>query len=219
MHLNSQRLPLILAVLAGTAMLVVTLWQGYSFWQSEKHQTARAAQQRQAPLAVTKRKAPEIDLASIALFGKPLKPGEAAPTDTENLPETNLRLFLRGVMAADGDFPGSALIEDDERNTEAYLVGEELPGNARLRSIFPNRVVIERSGKLENLFFPESDSSSGVNVAYSRPEPEPEPEPDVQEPEIRSVPVLNPRNASPEERRENIRKRLQQLRARLRTNN
>lgn len=219
MHLNSQRLPLILAVLAGTAMLVVTLWQGYSFWQSEKRQTARAAHQRQAPLAVTERKAPEIDLASIALFGKPLQPGEAAPTDTENLPETNLRLFLRGVMAADGDFPGSALIEDDERNTEAYLVGEELPGNARLRSIFPNRVVIERSGKLENLFFPESDSSSGVNVAYSRPEPEPEPEPDVQETEVRSVPVLNPRTASPEERRANIRKRLQQLRARLRTNN
>ena len=218
MHLNSQRLPLILAVLAGTAMLVVTVWQGYSFWQSEKSQMARAAQQRQAPLTVTERKAPEIDLASIALFGRAPEPGETVAADTENLPETNLKLFLRGVMAADGDFPGSALIEDDDRNTEAYLVGEELPGNARLRQIFPNRVIIERSGKLENLFFPEPDNRSGLEVAATSQE-RAEPSPAVEQPGIRTAPVVSPRSSSTEERRENIRKRLEALRSRLRTNN
>ena len=216
MRLNNQRLPLILAVLAGTAMLVVTLWQGYSFWQAEKRQSAREVQQRQAPQVVSERKGPEIDLASVALFGQPLQASETAPADTENLPETNLRLFLRGVMAADGDFPGSALIEDDDRNTEAYLVGEELPGNARLRSIFPNRVIIERSGKLENLFFPEPENRSGLDVASARPD---QPEPAVDQPPIRTAPVVTPRSTSAEERRETVRKRLEQLRARLRTNN
>ncbi len=218
MHLNSQRLPFILAVLAGTAMLVVTVWQGYSFWQAEKRQSVRAAQQHQAPMPVAERKAPEIDLASIALFGKPPVAGETAPADTENLPETNLKLFLRGVMAADGDFPGSALIEDDDRNTEAYLVGQELPGNARLRSIFPNRVIIERSGKLENLFFPEPDNRAGLGVVSARSELA-EQVPDTEVPPVRTAPAVSPRSSSTEERRENIRKRLEALRSRLRTNN
>ncbi|AHI29960.1 type II secretion system protein N [Marinobacter similis] len=52
--------------------------------------------------------APEVDLTTLALFGTASPEGSAGPVETENLPETNLRLFLRGVMAADGEFPGSA---------------------------------------------------------------------------------------------------------------
>jgi general secretion pathway protein C len=136
--------------------------------------------------------------------------------DTENLPETNLRLFLRGVLAADGEFPGSALIEDDKSKTEAYLVGDELPGNATLRSVHPNRVIIERSGKLENLYFPESEDRSGMSFTADQQE-----EAAAEAQQAASTPPSRaPASAtSDEQRREEIRRRLEQLRERLRNNN
>jgi general secretion pathway protein C len=141
--------------------------------------------------------------------------------DTENLPETNLRLSLRGVLAADGEFPGSALIEDDKGKTEAYLVGNELPGNAKLRTVFPNRVIIERAGKLENLYFPELDDRSGVSLASSNAESL------DQEIQQRQTPQPAQRASSSgtatpageQQRREEIRQRLEQLRQRLQNSN
>ncbi|TNE76417.1 MAG: general secretion pathway protein GspC [Gammaproteobacteria bacterium] len=215
MQLNNQRLPLILALAAGAAMLGTTAWQGYSVWQKESQPAVSTNQNAIAANSSNTPKVPTVNLASLALFGDASGVKTPAVANTENLPETNLRLYLRGVMAADGEFPGSALIEDEKRNTEAYLVGDELPGNATLRSVHPNRIIIERGGKLENLFFPEEDDPSGMTVAANdTPEPartaSPEPSP-------------SPRAASPsngeQQRREEIRRRLEQLRERLRNNN
>ncbi|MBC7184515.1 MAG: general secretion pathway protein GspC, partial [Marinobacter sp.] len=157
MLLNNERLPLILALLAGVAMVALTAWQGYRFWQIESQQGNYGKAQATVSQAGPAREPPSVDLSSLSLFGTAASNSVATEIDTENLPETNLRLFLRGVLAAQGDFPGSALIEDDKSKTEAYLVGDALPGNAKLRSVHPNRVIIERAGKLENLYFPESE--------------------------------------------------------------
>jgi general secretion pathway protein C len=217
MLLNNERLPLLLTIVTGAAMLGVTAWQGYSFWDTESHQppgTNLSSANRALPADV---KVPAVNLASLDLFGSAAQAEDGPQDDTENLPETNLRLYLRGVLAADGEFPGSALIEDNKDKTEAYLVGDELPGNATLRSVYPNRVIIERQGKLENLFFPEPDDRAGVSVAA---EPQ---TPPAQQP-VRSQPTSSPTpaRAAPAgeaQRREEIRKRLEQLRERLRTNN
>ena len=154
------------------------------------------------------------------MFGEPGKEAPQTEPDTENLPETNLRLFLRGVLAASGDFPGSALIEDDKRNTEAYLVGDELPGNATLRSVRPNRIIIERSGKLENLYFPEDEDRTGLSMASTQTSNEQEEPSGTQ---IRSTGVdrrsTSTNTDTSDQRREEIRQRLEQLRERLRTNN
>ncbi|WP_417568066.1 type II secretion system protein N [Marinobacter sp.] len=216
MLLNNERLPLVFTLLAGVAMVALTAWQGYRFWQMEsRHDDFNMAQ----PLGSETdpaREPPNVDLSSLALFGEATGDSTSAVIDTENLPETNLRLFLRGVLAADGDFPGSALIEDDKSKTEAYLVGDELPGNAKLRSVHPNRVIIERAGKLENLYFPESEDREGMSFAADR---EAEPANEVQ-PAAASTTSGAPATAtSDDQRREEIRRRLEQLRERLRNNN
>ncbi|TYC63875.1 general secretion pathway protein GspC [Marinobacter sp. BW6] len=216
MLLNNERFPLILALVAGAAMVALTAWQGYRFWQMESHQGNYSAAQPLVSNPAVGREPPTVNLSSLDLFGA--ASGERAPVevDTENLPETNLRLFLRGVLAADGEFPGSALIEDDKSKTEAYLVGDELPGNATLRSVHPNRVIIERSGKLENLYFPESDDRSGMSFTADQQE---EPASETQQ-AASSSPSRAPASASSDEqRREEIRRRLEQLRERLRNNN
>ncbi len=209
------RLPMALAMVAVAAMLAVTAWQGYRFWQTETQPILVSSGQAAQQSVPSTREVPQIDLATLTLFGSPTADGTPAELDTENLPETNLRLFLRGVLAASGEFPGSALIEDDKSKTEVYLVGDELPGNATLRSVFPNRVIIERSGKLENLYFPEEADRSGMSFTADDRMEQAEPAASSQ-----GQTTASPTTPSADqERREEIRRRLEQLRERLRTNN
>ncbi|WP_296934972.1 type II secretion system protein N [uncultured Marinobacter sp.] len=216
MLLNNERLPLILALVAGAAMVALTAWQGYRFWQMESQQGTFDSVQPLVSDPAAGREPPSVNLSSLDLFGAASGTSAPAEIDTENLPETNLRLFLRGVLAADGEFPGSALIEDDKSKTEAYLVGDELPGNAKLRSVHPNRVIIERSGKLENLYFPESEDRSGMSFTADQQD---EPAAEARQAASPS-PSRAPTSAtSGEQRREEIRRRLEQLRERLRNNN
>lgn len=216
-----QRIPLLLALTAVVAMLGLTSWQAYRFWQTESQRTLPQVQATGTGTDTTRQNVPEVQLANLTVFGTASDTGGPVEVNTENLPETNLRLSLRGVLAADGEFPGSALIEDDKGKTEAYLVGNELPGNAKLRTVFPNRVIIERAGKLENLYFPELDDRSGVSLASSNAESL------DQEIQQRQTPQPAQRASSSgtatpageQQRREEIRQRLEQLRQRLQNSN
>ncbi len=215
MSFNNTRLPMLLALATVVAMIALTSWQAYRFWQQESqrgNQQLRAAADMQS--VSDEQKVPEVTLASLDLFGKAGESTADQQIDTENLPETNLRLFLRGVLAASGDFPGSALIEDDKSQTEAYLVGDELPGNAKLRSVHANRVIIQRSGKLENLYFPDSEDRTGLEFAADDSGT-----PQTLEAEPDTSPARTTSPAADDERREEIRRRLEQLRERLRNNN
>lgn len=215
----NARLPLLLALVVAVAMVAALGWQGYSLWQQTRTDQQQASQTALSQAATQEAQAPSISLAEVELFGTASSAVTAQVTNTENLPETNLRLYLRGVLAAEGEFPGSALIEDDSNSTDSYLVGDELPGNATLRSVHANRVIIERSGKLENLYFPELDDSSGMDFAEGDSDT-------MQSTPTATGPTGAPASGRPvvgtpqdaEQRREEIRQRLEQLRERLRSN-
>lgn len=213
-----SRLPLIAALALALAMLASLGWQGWRFYQAEQSRSAGAAQRTVAQQPAATRQQSDVDLPEIDLFGQPGAQVQPTPQSTENLPETNLRLFLRGVMAGDEENAvASALIEGTDSRTEAYSIGDELPGNATLRSVYANRVIIERSGKLENLYFPETSDSSGIDVTggdtgqdVSQPMPAPS---SARAP--RPAPSTSPASG---DRREEIRRRLEELRERLRQN-
>lgn len=213
----NPKIPLALAIVACLAMVGVTAWQGYSFWQAQSNQVTQS--NTATPQSLTnKRRTPKLALASLEFFGTAQLNETDTQENTEDLPETNLRVFLRGVLAADGDFPGSALIEDDSSKTDVFLVGDELPGNAKLRSVHANRVILERGGKLENLYFPEPDDNTGVSFSngagnMSRTG-QASGTPNMAKQSSPSAPPA----ANNQPRREEIRKRLEQLRERLRTN-
>src|SRR5690554_7769397 len=212
----NPKIPLALALVAGLAMVGVTAWQGYSFWQAQSQQAAQSQKAITQPLT-EKRSAPNVALSSLEFFGTAQLDGTDIEEDTEDLPETNLRIFLRGVLAADGEFPGSALIENDKSKTDVFLVGDELPGNAKLRSVHPNRVILDRGGKLENLYFPEPDDRSGMTFSAGADDLD-QAEGPAETPSTSSLPTPATPAANDQPRREEIRKRLEQLRARLRTN-
>ena len=57
------------------------------------------------------------------------------------------------MLAGKNNILASALIEGPNRKTRNYRVDEEVPGGAILKQVYPDRVVLERSGNLENLIF------------------------------------------------------------------
>lgn len=214
MTLTTPRLARFAAVLLAIAMICALGWQGYTIWRQQ--QQGDIAQNTPAPVNRQTRPTEAVNLASLNLFGR-VTSTPAANQPTENLPETNLRIFLRGVLAADGEYPASALIEGSDGKTEVYVAGDEIPGNASLRSVFPNRVVLERGGKLENLYFPETDDGSGMSVQTSRGSDGAESQANSPAETSATQPVV-PAPANADQRREQIRQRLEQLRERLKAN-
>ncbi|MDB4456205.1 hypothetical protein N9141_00385 [bacterium] len=73
----------------------------------------------------------------------------------DELPETKLELILRGAFTAQKESNAGAIIEDDKRQSQHYAIGDTLPGDAILKSIHENKVVLTRNGIFETLYFPE----------------------------------------------------------------
>lgn len=107
-------------------------------------------------------------VADLHLFGR-AETMTATPEVPAEVPETRLRLTLKGVVASGLPVQGVALIADDRQNERHYRVGAELPGGARLEQIFSDRVILSREGRFEMLRLPREalDSAAVVPVAQS----------------------------------------------------
>jgi len=94
-----------------------------------------------------------VDLAAITnahLFG-------AAPTlkqDGANAPQTSMPLVLTGIIAGNDPQNGLAILGQSAQSTKVYAVGDSVPGGAKLHSVYSDRVVIDRDGRLESLSLP-----------------------------------------------------------------
>jgi general secretion pathway protein C len=93
------------------------------------------------------------------LFGETQK---LAPTPAANIteaPDTHLNLKLRGVIATGDPTSARAIIADGRGVENSYAIGKSLPGNAVLREIYADRVILEYRGRLETLRLPKEDSN------------------------------------------------------------
>lgn len=227
--MSHKRLPLLIALVIGLASIGFSAAQLYPIFlelsDSEASATSRAVTTASAnelaanvnqPTTPAKRK-----ISDYSMFGN-YNAAETTEPDIQELPKTNLRLTLTGVSATENQKHATALIEGPDRNTESYRVGETLPGNADLHSVHKDRVILNRSGKLETLFFTDSDSStrllssvtgdedsrsaSTANVNYQAMGQNPTPRINIPD----SAPKISP------EQKQNIRDKLSALRSRLR---
>ena len=92
------------------------------------------------------------------------------PSIPLDAPDTRLKLILRGAFAsADPDY-ARAIIADPRGKEEMYAVGDQVPGNAELKEIHPDRVILMRGGRFETLRLPrDQDSGSGRGVTLRAP--------------------------------------------------
>jgi general secretion pathway protein C len=104
------------------------------------------------PVAVARH---SVDVAAITnahLFGTAAV--TAVPGDPQNAPQTKIPLVLTGIISAEDPQNGLAILGQTAASAKVFAVGDNIPGGAKLHSVYSDRVVIERGGQLETLFLP-----------------------------------------------------------------
>jgi len=97
-----------------------------------------------------------VDVGAITnahLFGT--APVMASAEDPSHAPISSVPLVLSGIMAADDPRYGLAILGQTAQSTKVYAVGDNVPGGAKLHSVYADRVVIDRGGHLETLVLPK----------------------------------------------------------------
>lgn len=102
-------------------------------------------------------------VANLHLFGVASKQPvvKSAPIEAK---ETGLKLTLRGVFAADTPEHAMAMIADARGKESVYKKGETIFSGVSLYEIYPDRVILERSGNFETLSLPRDKAAEGAST-------------------------------------------------------
>ncbi len=102
------------------------------------------------------------------LFGEIQKIASVPVAQTTEAPDTRLNLKLHGLLASSDPVEARAIIADGKGAEDAYAVDQTLPGNAVLREIYADRVILEHRGRLETLRLPKDEVVSGIVSTTTR---------------------------------------------------
>ncbi|MDX7744115.1 GspC family type II secretion system variant ExeC [Aeromonas veronii] len=105
-------------------------------------------------VAVSDQSNPRLELGEVsrlALFGKAIPKAQAKAAVAANAPRTQLNAQLNGVLASSDPVKSIAIIAMSGIQN-SYGVGDMIDGTqARIRQVYPDRVIIERDGRDETL--------------------------------------------------------------------
>jgi general secretion pathway protein C len=163
-------------VSAGLVLLLA--WQAVQLtW------TALGARRAPAPTAVAPMpqpqgpSAPAVDVGRIVnahLFGVPGASG-SDETDPSAVAATQMNLVLAGTIAHADPQRGFAIVGESAATARVYAVGKTITGGTKLHSVYPDRVILDRGGKLEALILPKKFQGGGMSaaqpVAAAAPDP------------------------------------------------
>ena len=106
------------------------------------------------------------------LFGAAAVPG-AGETDPNSVAATQMSLVLVGTIAEADPGQGYAIIGENAATAKVYAVGKTITGGTRLHSVYPDRAILDRGGKLEALLLPKQyQGGLGRPVAMNGPVPD-----------------------------------------------
>jgi general secretion pathway protein C len=74
-------------------------------------------------------------------------------------------LVLVGTIAQTDPATGYAIIGESAAAAKVYAVGKTITGGTKLHSVYPDRAILDRGGKLEALLLPKRFTGAGVNAA------------------------------------------------------
>ena len=112
-------------------------------------------------------------------FGEAAEQPEIAPAPVVDAPDTTLSLTLTGILSKNEDGTGSVLIKNGRNEEKTYWVGQDIDGadGAKLHSVYADRVLLDRSGRLETLRFPKDLSASTGSPMAMPPLPQTQTQP------------------------------------------
>lgn len=112
-----------------------------------------------APAPLQRRSVDVAAIVNMHLFGAAAV-NAASAQDAANAPQTTMPLVLTGIIAADNPQDGLAILGENAGAAKVYAVGDNIPGGAKLHSVYVERVVIDRNGHLESLVLPRQVQGS-----------------------------------------------------------
>ena len=132
-----------------------------------------------APQSSGTRSASGADFSSLSgshLFGEAADQPAPVPAAVLDAPETTLSLTLKGILSREDDPNGGAIISTNRGEDRAYRVGQTIEDadGATLHSVYADRVLLNRAGRLETLRLPkELTASTSALLAASLPQAAP----------------------------------------------
>lgn len=124
------------------------------------------------------------------------------PTTNKPLPNTQLRLTLRGAFTASDPKKATAIIETTQ-HTRSYRVDSLITGNTKLHAVYADRVVLSNGGQLETLYFPVTNNPSALPANQA-----------ISNSQLQAA-TQKANALSEDERKAMIKRRLQELRAKV----
>jgi general secretion pathway protein C len=118
---------------------------------------------------------PTLDVDGIVnahLFGVAGASG-SAETDPTRVAATQMNLVLVGTIAHADPQQGFAIVGESAPTARVYAVGKTITGGTKLHSVYPDRVILDRGGKLEALLLPKKFTGGGVAAAAPLPQANP----------------------------------------------
>ncbi len=119
---------------------------------------------------------PPLDVGGIVnahLFG--VAGAGPSETDPNAVAATQMSLVLVGTIAQSDPQLGYAIIGESAQSARVYSVGKTVTGGTKLHSVYPDRVILDRGGKLEALLLPRKFQGGGAPppaaVAAAQPDP------------------------------------------------
>lgn len=113
---------------------------------------------------------PTIDLQAIMnahLFGVA---GAVGSSDPNAVAATQMNLVLVGTIAETDPEQGYAIIGESPSTAKVYSVGKTITGGTKLHAVYPDRVILDRGGRLEALMLPKKFQGGGPSgVAGAAP--------------------------------------------------
>jgi general secretion pathway protein C len=107
-----------------------------------------------------------VDVGAIVnahLFGEANAPA-AGSTDPNAVAASQMPLVLVGTIARTDPTLGYAIIGENAVSAKVYAVGKTITGGTKLHSVYPDRAILDRGGKLEALLLPKKFQGGGMSA-------------------------------------------------------
>ncbi len=147
-------------------MLLLILREAAMMIQSTRAHQQRLASLTQTPPTVSARAASTDYADRIARLYLLGRPEASANAGDPGAPVTPLALHLQGIVA--GTRPPVVII-DDGQTQAAYTLGDRIAGQALVKAIYPDHILLERQGRLETLRLedPTAAATAGQSASES----------------------------------------------------
>lgn len=153
--LLTSALAALLVVLLGLTSAQV-FWQAYDHWLASDTTAPAIATLPSATATQSNTLHYADDIGSAHLFGRPLVSNKVAQVATEDIPESLLKVTIKGILALADDAKSMAILSVENAADKVFKAGDELTANYSVHQIIADGVVVDHNGRLEMIRLPRA---------------------------------------------------------------